>query len=60
MTSNILALLKENNLLLKEIVNYIHSLQDPNNIAQKDAKNFFMNVAANLVASGLEKDKKNH
>ena len=55
--SSIEDLIKENNVLLKEIVSYIRSLQDTNNIAQDDAKDFFMNVVANLVANSLERDK---
>lgn len=55
--SSIEDLIKENNVLLKEIVSYIRSLQDTNNIAQDDAKDFFMSVVANLVANSLERDK---
>lgn len=51
----ILRLQQENNKLLKEIVAYIHKVNDPDYVMEQDVNDFVMNVVANLFASDIEK-----
>lgn len=54
MNEEVLAILKENNVLLKRILALIESKYNEN--IEDDIKDFSMNIVANLVASILEKN----
>lgn len=50
----ILALLRENNSMLKEIVAYIRKVNDKDYVMEQDINDFVMNVVANLIAADME------
>lgn len=54
-SEEILALLRENNLLLKEAVSILRKINDPDYVMEQDINDFVMNIVANMVASDLEK-----
>lgn len=54
----ILQLLRENNEMLKEIVNILRKIQDPDYIMEENTTDFLMNIVANLVASKIENPNK--
>ena len=53
----ILALLRENNAMLKEILSILRKTQDPDYLMEENTTDFLMNIVANLVASDIEKRK---
>lgn len=57
MEDEILSLLRENNAMLKELVSYIRSLQDSENIAKDDMKDLTMNIIANVIADDFIKNE---
>lgn len=56
--NEILLLLRENNMLLKEIANYVRYVQNPETINNKIVENFVLDVMANLTASDILKNRK--
>lgn len=56
-TKEIIALLRENNRLLKEIHSIITRRFDEKYLAEENTIDFIMNVVANIVASDLLKNK---
>ena len=54
----ILALLRENNAMLKEILSILRKTQDPDYLMEENTTDFLMNIVANLVASDIEKRRK--
>lgn len=57
-TQEILRLLRENNAMLKEIVEILRKTQDPDYIMEENTTDFLMNIVANLVASDIERKRK--
>lgn len=53
-----LRLLRENNAMLKEMLDILRKTQDPNFQMEENATDFFMNIVANLVANDIERRKK--
>ena len=47
-------LLRENNAMLKELLEIARKYTDPENIKSENDNDFFMNVVANIVAKKLE------
>lgn len=52
--SEILMLLRENNKMLKELLEISHKYTDPEFLKSENDNDFFMNVVANIVAKKLE------
>lgn len=46
--------LKENNKILKELLSMLKVISNPENIKKDNENDFYMNIAANLVAKRLE------
>lgn len=47
-------ILKENNRILKELLDILKVISNPENIKKDNENDFYMNIAANLVAKQLE------
>lgn len=56
--NEMLLLLRENNMLLKEIANYVRYVQNPDTINKNTTENFLLDVMANLTASDILKNRK--
>lgn len=54
----ILTLLRENNVMLKEVLQILQKTQDPNYKSDENMTDFVMNVVANLVASDIERKRR--
>lgn len=54
----ILTLLRENNVMLKEVLQILQKTQDPNYKSDENMTDFVMNVVANLVASNIERKRR--
>lgn len=53
----ILFLVRENNAILKELLSITRRVNDPDYVMEQDINDFIMNVVANLLANGIEKNK---
>lgn len=50
----LLVLMHENNIMLKELIAYIRKMQNPEYTMPQDINDFVMNVVANLIADDIE------
>lgn len=56
--TEVLRLLHEHNIMLREVLQILHKIQDPNYIMEDNVQDFIMNIIANLIASDIDSRRK--